>query len=63
MSDLPDDVVLKSISSKIEESDLVTETALKSYSDAVSKGSMSTEDWRLLTEPTNEEMKTKSDAE
>ena len=63
MSDLPDDVVLKSISSKIEESDLVTETALKSYSDAVSKGSMSTEDWRLITEPTDEEMKTKSDAE
>jgi len=59
MTESPDKVLLEKILKKIEESSLISKKVLARYSKSIIDGTMTTEDWSLLSEPTDENMKNK----
>ena len=59
MAESPDKVLLEKILKKIEESSIIPEKVLARYRQSITDGTMTTEDWSLLTEPTDEDMKDK----
>jgi len=59
MTESPDKVLLEKIMQKIEDSSLIPEKILARYKKSIKEGTMTTEDWSLLTEPTDEEMRDK----
>lgn len=56
MKQQPDKILLEAILKKIEESNLIPERMLVRYKRSIAEGAMTTEDWRLLTEPSEENM-------
>ena len=56
MKQQPDKLLLEAILKKIEESNLIPERVLSRYRRSIAEGAMTTEDWRLLTEPSEENM-------
>lgn len=59
MTESPDRILLEKILKKIEDSSLIPEKVLARHKKAISEGIMTAEDWSLLTEPTDEDMKGK----
>lgn len=59
MSQSPDKVLLENILKEIVESSLISDKVLGRYSRSITDGTMTTEDWCLLAEPTDEDMKGK----
>lgn len=59
MTQQPDKVLLEKILKKIEESNLIPEKIFARYSRSITDGTMTTEDWCLLAEPTDEDLKGK----
>lgn len=57
MTENPDKVLLEKILRKIEDSKLIPEKVFARYRKSIIEGTMTTEDWSLLTEPTDEDMK------
>lgn len=56
MSESPDEILMKIISSKIEQSNIIPEETLKRYSKAIGSGNMTPEDWGLLAESSDKDM-------
>jgi hypothetical protein len=59
MKQQPDKILLDAILKKIEESNLIPEKVLARYKRPISEGDMMTEDWCLLGEPLDEDMRGK----
>lgn len=59
MSQCPDSMLLEKILKKIEESRLIHEKVLARYRKSIREGTMTGEDWCLLTEPIDEDMQSK----
>ena len=57
MAESPDKVLLEKILKKIEDSSLISEKVLARYRKSITEGTMTTEDWSLLTEPTDKDIK------
>ena len=59
MTESPDKVLLEKILKKIEDSSLISEKVLARYLKSIMDGTLTTEDWSLLSEPADEDMKDK----
>ena len=59
MKQQPDKILLEAILKKIEESNLISERVLARYKRPIAEGDMMTEDWCLLGEPLDEDMRGK----
>lgn len=59
MSQCPDGILLERILKEIEESHIIPEKVLARYRKSIREGTMTAEDWCLLTEPTDEDMQSK----
>ncbi len=57
MRESPDKVLLEKILKKIEESSLISEKVLARHLKSITDGTMTTEDWGLLAEPFNDDIK------
>ena len=57
MSQHPDKVLLDRILKKIEESSIIPEKVLARYRKSLKDGTMATEDWCLLAEPSDDDVK------
>jgi hypothetical protein len=59
MKQQPDRILLEATLKKIEDSNLIPEKVLARYRKSVLEGTMTAEDWSLLTEPIDEDIKGK----
>lgn len=57
MTESPDKVLLGKILKKIEDSSIISEKVLARYRKTITNGTMTTEDWCLLAEPLDDEIK------
>ncbi|OQZ04424.1 MAG: hypothetical protein B6D34_03505 [Candidatus Brocadia sp. UTAMX1] len=57
MTESPDKILLGKILKKIEESHIISESVLARYRKSIQEGTMTAEDWCLLAEPIDADMK------
>lgn len=57
MKQQPDKILLEKILKKIEESNIISEKVLARYRKSLKDGTMATEDWCLLAEPSDDDVK------
>jgi hypothetical protein len=62
MNKLPDEILSEKIMSAIADKKIISKDRLEKYKESIYKGKMTPEDWSLLAEPDDKEIKDKGDA-